>query len=434
VQTLLEIENVSKRYCRDPRRSTAYAMRDIRNDILRKEDHELRAGEFWALRDVSLRVNRGEVVGLIGNNGAGKSTLINLAAGVLRPTVGRVVHYTDKVVHMDHQGGLSPVLTGRENIGNQLSMHGIPEALMDEMTEAVFEFAELTELADTPVGTYSLGMKLRLAFAIYSRLRPDIFIVDEALNGGDIRFRNKFLDYLTNHVESGGSILMSSHDLMSVQSLCNRCVLMDQGRVHAAGRTQEVIHAYTVLSNQRAKAGRTVRVASGFALVDKQVGYTVKIESVDITGVDGGPAYAGSSAVVRILARTHQPAEQVTCTVEIGGGGVFPLATFSSGYNDDANSMHPGLNEFVCRIDQFPLAPGVYEACVSITMQNSGIVLGTMGYYNEPASFEVCGHADALSNMRASRKNLVYVCGEWEHSHESFNLAELQWVPQHDRK
>ena len=237
---LLDIERLSKRYCRDPKRAAAYAMLDVWGDLRgSKERDALRPGEFWAVRDVNVQVAAGEVVGLIGHNGAGKSTLINLAAGVLRPTVGKITLRTPRVVLMDYQSGLSLVLSGRENIGNLLSLHGMSEPEIAEVLGRVVAYSELGDFVDAPVGTYSLGMKVRLAFAIYSQLKPDLILVDEALSGGDIRFRNKFQRFLATHVAAGGSILLASHDLFTVQNLCHRCVLMDHGVVHTVGGPQE---------------------------------------------------------------------------------------------------------------------------------------------------------------------------------------------------
>ena len=204
----------------------------------------IREDEFWAIRDVSFSVHRGEVLGVIGHNGAGKSTLINLIAGLIRPTTGRISLHVNRVALMDHGGGLNSSLSGRENLRNQLSLHGCPSVMIPTKEEAIIEFAEIGAFIDAPVGTYSLGMRQRLAFSIFTQLDPDLFIVDEALNGGDLRFRQKFALFLKEYVGRGGSILLCSHELHAIQMLCPRSILLDHGKLISCGNTTEVIDEY----------------------------------------------------------------------------------------------------------------------------------------------------------------------------------------------
>lgn len=431
---LLEIENLSKRYCRDPKRAAAYAMRDIWNDIRRLQNRDfLRTGEFWALRDVEIQVSAGEVVGLIGHNGAGKSTLINLAAGVLRPTVGKVSLYTDRVVLMDHHGGLSPVQTGRENIGNQLSLYGMHEAEIAEVIGAVAAYSDLGDFVDAPVGTYSLGMKLRLAFAIYSRLKPDIFIVDEALGGGDVRFRSKFMRFLREYIDQGGAILVASHDLFSVQSLCHRCILMEQGRVHTVGTPQEVIYSYNLLAQEkdRADAEENLLQEDQAQFVDAMLGIaaetdtidtsknllqngldSVAIHSVEVTGVDGGAPCPGEPLSIRVVCDSSEPFESVLCSVEVGTADVFPVASFAGGH-EIPYKLQRGRTVFDCAISNCPLAPGVYYVAAYVVLHDSGAVLATKGHQDERILFTIRQLPGPDMNMAVFRKNIVYISGVW---------------------
>ena len=246
---ILEVENVSKRFCKQPEKALRYATSDMFRELTgRAPDPErLRQGEFWALKNVSFTLEKGEVMGVIGHNGAGKSTLINLVAGLMRPTTGSIKLFTTRVALMDSSGGLNMVETGRENISTQLALHGCPEHDIARQSEAVIAFAELGSFIDAPVGTFSLGMKLRLAFSIYTCLKPDLFIVDEALSGGDIRFRRKFQNYLKGYLDDGGSILFCSHELFFVQSLCKNCLLLDTGNLLASGQTMGVLKTYQAM-------------------------------------------------------------------------------------------------------------------------------------------------------------------------------------------
>ena len=172
-RTLLDATQVSKRYSLRPqarlRDATADALRELCGLPARQG---LRDGEFWALENVDLRIDAGEVIGVIGHNGAGKSTLMNLVSGIILPTTGSISLYTDKVCRIDQGGILSTQETGRENIRMQLALSGVPVTDTVAETEAIAAFADLHQQLDAPVGTYSAGMRSRLGFAIYARLTP----------------------------------------------------------------------------------------------------------------------------------------------------------------------------------------------------------------------------------------------------------------------
>jgi len=422
---LLEVDNLSKRYSRDPRRAVRYALADIWSDIRgHAPSPELRRGEFWALQDVTLQVKPGEVVGLIGHNGAGKSTLIKIIGGVLRPTTGTVNLYAQRAVVMDQLGGLNAVQTGRENIANQLALYDTPAADIERVTDDVLDYSEMAEFADTAVGTYSLGMKLRLTLAIYSQIKPDLIVVDEAMNGGDIRFQNKFRQFLIQHVHNGGAILMASHEMFAIQSMCDRCILMHKGRVHQGGPTQEVVHAYARLSTNTDKL-TDVRSLPPLIVDGHQDGPTVRIVEVELEADHGGPLYPGVAATVRILCDCSRWIDGALCTLEIGGAGIFPLATLIGGYEDGGYRLAPGQNEFVCRIDQLPLAAGTYHLCATVVTRDGGLVLATRGYQDDAIFIEVHSRVDAESNMAAYRKNVVHIAGEWEHLPEGPGVADI---------
>jgi len=415
---LLDVKNLSKRYCRDPKRAAGYAMRDILGDLCgRTVDPSLRAGEFWALRDVDFQVRAGEVVGLIGHNGAGKSTLVKIIGGVLRPTAGRVAVHTDRAVVMDHQGGLNPVQTGRENVANQLALYGTPSMEIPRAIDDIIAYAELEDFADATVGTYSLGMRLRLSLAIYSQVRPDILIVDEALNGGDIGFQNKFWRFLNEHVDHGGAILMASHELFLIQSMCARCLLIHEGRMHSEGSADEVIYTYTRLASPRDKqfVARSEPAASAS-------GGAVRIEAVDIDVADG-TIYPDDPVTVRVRCHSSEAIHPVLCGIEIGGGGVFPLASLIGGYDGPGYSLQSGSNEFTCRVDRLPLAAGTYQVRVTIVTRDSGIVLASTGRDGDAVTLEVHNRLDPESNMAAYRNNLVHIAARWEQSSVSGELA-----------
>ena len=251
-RTLLDVKQVSKRYSLRPQAR----LRDATADTLRElcglpARQGLRDGEFWALENVDLRIDAGEVVGVIGHNGAGKSTLMNLVSGILLPTTGSIALHTDKVCRIDQGGVLSTQETGRENIRMQLALYGVPVADTVAETEAIAAFADLHEQLDAPVGTYSAGMRSRLGFAIYARLHPDLFLVDEGLGGGDQRFRERFRGFIADYVASGGSMLFAMHDTNMIQTLCDRVLLLDGGRPVLTADATTAIDAYNRLAIER---------------------------------------------------------------------------------------------------------------------------------------------------------------------------------------
>ena len=201
--------------------------------------------EFWALRDVSLTVNRGETVGIIGRNGSGKSTLLQMICGTVSPTAG-VVGTRGRVAALLELGaGFNAEFTGRENVFLNAAILGFSRSEMEDRMEGVLAFSELGEFLDQPVKTYSSGMYARLAFSIAIHVDPEVLIVDEALAVGDARFVAKCMRRIKEIKERGTSILFVSHDIGSVRTLCERAIWLDKGRLVEQGDVFPVTSRYT---------------------------------------------------------------------------------------------------------------------------------------------------------------------------------------------
>jgi len=200
--------------------------------------------EFWALRDVSLEVKRGEVVGILGRNGAGKSTLLQAICGTLTPTRGTVEVHGRVSALLELGAGFNPEFSGRENVRVSAAILGMRPEEIAARFDAIVAFAELAEFIDQPVKTYSSGMYLRLAFAVAVHVDPEILIVDEALAVGDLAFRNKCLEKIRSMMAAGVTILFVTHDISTLQLLCTRVVWLDQGRVRAIGEPIRVSQDY----------------------------------------------------------------------------------------------------------------------------------------------------------------------------------------------
>lgn len=417
---LLEVTGVWKRLCRRPEYSLRYALADIGRDVIGRSSGEvLRDGEFWALQDVDFEVEAGEVVGVIGHNGAGKSTLINLVSGVILPTVGSVTLHTDRVAVIDPSGGLNPVETGRENATTQLALHGVPADAIEEELRAIESFAEIGDFIDAPVGTYSLGMRLRLAFAVYARLKPDLFIIDEALGGGDIRFRNKFRTFLRDYVDAGGAILLCSHEMTVIQAFCQRCLLLDRGRVIMSGPPAMMIDSYHQLGSEReaearARGAERRKASARSRGPDAEPCTRCCVHSVTLVAEDGGEVKPCGAVVVEVDVAVAEEIEGVACGIEIGRGDLESLATLAGGYPEDSFTLRPPLTKIRCRIDRLPLAAGNYELRVAVAIPRSDTTLALFGYQDAAATFVVHTDINAASNLMRGRQNLVAMPSSWE--------------------
>ncbi|MDP3875752.1 MAG: polysaccharide ABC transporter ATP-binding protein [Methylobacter sp.] len=201
--------------------------------------------EFWALRDVSFEVGKGEVLGIIGRNGAGKSTLLQLLCGTLTPTSGNVQVNGRITALLELGAGFNPEFSGRENVYLSASIMGLPKHEIDARFEEIVDFSGIREFIDQPVKTYSSGMYVRLAFSVATSVDPDILVVDEALSVGDGEFARKSFDRIRSMKEAGKTILFCSHTLYQVEVFCDRVLWLDHGECQHLGKSQDVVQRYS---------------------------------------------------------------------------------------------------------------------------------------------------------------------------------------------
>ncbi len=256
----VKIENLSKQY-RLGVVGTGTLSHDLRRwwitHVLRKEDPYLKVGEnndtatkgqsnyVWALKNIDIEIQRGDVVGIIGKNGAGKSTLLKILSKVTKPTTGRV-RYNGKIASLLEVGtGFHPEMTGRENIYMNGAIMGMTRAEINKKFDEIVAFAGVERYIDTPVKRYSSGMRVRLGFSVAAHLEPDILVVDEVLAVGDAEFQKKAIGKMQD-VSKGGkrTVLFVSHNMHSIRKLCNTCVLLQNGSVVVQGKTEDVISQY----------------------------------------------------------------------------------------------------------------------------------------------------------------------------------------------
>jgi lipopolysaccharide transport system ATP-binding protein len=256
---IITIEGLSKSYIIGHQRGTDDGLRHAIESVVRSPvswvRSEIRARqtkmeEFWALRDVNLKVQQGEVIGIIGRNGAGKSTLLKILSRITEPTKGRV-RIKGRVASLLEVGtGFHQELTGRENIFLNGAILGMTHAEIKRKFDEIVAFAEVERFLDTPVKRYSSGMYVRLAFAVAAHLEPEVLVVDEVLAVGDAGFQKKSLGKMSEVAHGGRTVLFVSHNMAAVQALCSSAVLLANGRMAALGATTDVVAKYVKLSAQ----------------------------------------------------------------------------------------------------------------------------------------------------------------------------------------
>lgn len=201
--------------------------------------------EFWALRDISFEVKKGETVGIVGRNGSGKSTLLQIICGTLTPTIGEIETRGRIAALLELGSGFNPEFTGRENVYLNAAVLGLTRDEVNERFDAIAGFADIGEFLDQPVKAYSSGMAVRLAFAVQAQVDPEILVVDEALSVGDARFQAKCFERLRQLKENGTSILLVTHSSEQVVTHCSRAILLEQSRVEMIGESRPVVNRYT---------------------------------------------------------------------------------------------------------------------------------------------------------------------------------------------
>jgi len=263
--------------------------------------------EFWALKDISFEVKKGESLGIIGLNGSGKSTLLQIIAGTLSPTIGSVGVNGKVAALLELGSGFNPEFTGRENVYMNGAIMGFSRAQMDKKFDEIAAFADIGEYIDQPVRVYSSGMQMRLAFSVATSVRPDILIVDEALSVGDAFFQHKCIQRIRVFEEQGTTLLFVSHSADSIRMLCQRGIMLKSGTIAKIGDAATVMDYYRISQTAQVQSSASVPLEliesehllagrdSKFVLFNKTTG-TV---SVDIIS-NNKPIHSGDYMSIRI--------------------------------------------------------------------------------------------------------------------------------------
>jgi len=325
---------------------------------------------FWALKDIDLEIQKGDVVGIIGRNGAGKSTLLKILSRITEPTTGRVDLYGRIGSLLEVGTGFHSELTGRENIFLNGAILGMRRKEIQRQFDAIVDFAEVEKFLDTPVKHYSSGMYVRLAFAVAAHLNPEILVVDEVLAVGDAEFQKKCMGKMGDVAKSGRTVLFVSHNINAVSSLCNYAVLLHRGRVQTRGEARSVISEYSSI----------VRPDVHFDLVEhsgRPKGRQAILQSLALAEQNDEPSATfdpGAPMRIKIVIKTdtrlRSPRVSIGFT-SARGERLFAVATYL-GVNRIGQIV--GAQTVICSLQLPALMPGRYTLDVGIAQEGGAFI------------------------------------------------------------
>ena len=365
-EILVSVEGLWKKYCRSLRRSLYYGARDVAVEMagLARRGDTLRRGEFWALRDVNFTLRRGESLALVGANGSGKTTLLRILGGLIKPDLGKIMVRGTVAPLIALGAGFSPVLTGRENIYTNLAILGLTGEQIHNRFDAVLDFAEIDpDAVDAPVRSYSSGMAARLGFACAIHTDPDVFLIDEVLAVGDLRFRLKCYRKLAELRERGTSFILVSHNPQVIHSNCESALFLARGEMKSLGAVADVMADYEndLFHHQASEVDGRLRLPERSA---------EESQGLDILGLhfeteDGEPLgvpVSGCSAVLCISVKVHAPQRNVTATLlvkERFGEADWALRLSSLG-DQESFDLDPGSHQIRLDLPHLGLRPADY--------------------------------------------------------------------------
>ena len=362
------VEGVSKRFRLQTDRAHSVKELVTRRDRSSDVDH------FWALKDVSLEVPEGSMYALIGHNGCGKSTLLRCIAGIYRPTEGQVKVDGRISTLLELGAGFHPDLTGRENVYMNATILGMGKKQIDGVFDEIVEFAGVQDFIDSPVKIYSSGMYVRLGFSVAVHVDPEILIIDEVIAVGDQEFQNRCFDHLYSLRRRGVTIIVVTHGMGTVETMCDGAAWLDHGVLQMTGKAQEVAAAYVRRVNEHEEevhAERREAAEAGGYVQDSESWFGDDIEILDVrfgASADGGSEVAATGApfTIRISYRAHRPIDDPVFGYMIHSENEMPVSGTNTKIAGYATGTLTGDGVVEFRVDRLPLLPGNYDVTVAI--------------------------------------------------------------------
>jgi lipopolysaccharide transport system ATP-binding protein len=397
MKPVVRVENVGKKYRLGTRQAAYGSLRDIISDRVQSAIRFRRTRRglpeiIWALQDVSFTVEPGEIVGIVGRNGAGKSTLLKVLSRVTEPTTGRIELYGTVGSLLEVGTGFHPELTGRENVYLNGAILGMKRVEIKRKFDDIIAFSEIEKFIDTPVKFYSSGMYMRLAFAVAAYLEPEILVVDEVLAVGDAEFQKKCLGKMGDIRKEGRTVLIVSHNMASIVNLCQRAMLLNDGKIISHGAPAEIVKDY--LGTRQTQGGeilwtdtdsapgndvvrlRAVRIlqdegATANVDISKETRVEISYENL----VEGSPLYAGiwlrDAVGTVVLSSANLPS--MSETPDAWYGRPHPRGVFRSVCRIPGNFLNEGRYSITAIVGLVPTKTQILEdAIVSFTVHDTG--------------------------------------------------------------
>lgn len=428
-QPVIEVKNLGKKYIISHEQKAEYgSLRDSIVSFLKKPfekkgqslSSEEKKEEFWALKDVSFEVNKGEIFGVIGRNGSGKSTLLKTLSRIITPTTGEAIIRGTTASLLEVGTGFHPELTGRENIFFNGSMLGMSRDEIGKKFDEIVHFAEIEKFLDTPVKFYSSGMYVRLAFSVAAHLEPDVLILDEVLSVGDEAFQRKSLNKILQTINSGTTVLFVSHSMDSISKLCSRGLLLNKGAVDFIGGVEELVSKYNERNaeeiNRTSKDALSMRWAPGKVVSNGHID-ALEIKMLDADGHEAiGAIRHDSDYSIDIRFNILKPSSDYYIGIVVANEYSTPIFVTSNKDILDQQVPKNVIGEHTIRftLPRHYLNTGIYKA---------SLFYGEHGrlWYEEPESpdnpsiiFRIEGGLSKSPQWKTPRSGYMAPVFEWE--------------------